>query len=116
MRWLAQALEFVQGQADARLWDELIARAGASPALAGALLERIGGAADARPLLAALPRGARIERLRDRLRKLLADVRAQAALWHGCNACLRADVVAGGRSLYSGATRALRPNQVRWAT
>ena len=104
----------MQGQADARLWDELIARAGASPLLAGALLERIGGAADARPLLVALPSGARIERLRDRLRKLLADVRAQAALWQGCNTCLRADVVAGGRLLYAGSTRALRPTQVRW--
>lgn len=109
-----QALEFVQGQADARLWEELVARAGAAPALAGVLLERIGSATDARPLIAALPADAHIERLRERLCKLLADVRAQAALWHGCSACLRADAVAGSRALYAGATRAMRPQAVRW--
>jgi hypothetical protein len=109
-----QALEFVQGQGDSRLWDELVLRAGAAPQLAGALLERIGSSADARPLIAALPQGASIERLRERLVKLLTDVRALSALWQGCAACLRADVVSGSRAMYSGAARALRPSAVRF--
>jgi len=109
------ALEFVTSQGDSRLWDELIVRAGAAPPLAGALLERIGGAVDARPLLAALPRGACIERLRDRLVKLLHDVRAQEALWRGCAACLCSDVVEGSRQLHARTTRALPPRAVRLA-
>ena len=109
-----QALEFVQAQGDTRLWDELIRRAGAAPQLAGALLERIGSSADARPLIVALLPGARIERLRERLVKMLTDVRALSALWQGCAACLRADVVAGSRAMYSGAARAMRPTAVRW--
>jgi len=109
------ALEFVTSQADGRLWDELILRAGSSPQLAGALLERIGGAVDARPLIAALPRGAQVERLRERLVKLLGDVRAQEALWRGCTACLNADVVQGVRQLHARSCRALRPQEVRWA-
>ena len=109
-----QALEFVQAQGDTRLWDELIRRAGAAPQLAGALLERIGSSADARPLITALLPGARIERLRERLVKMLTDVRALSALWQGCAACLRADVVAGSRAMYGGAARAMRPSAVRW--
>ena len=107
------AVAFVSEQNDAALWGELVARAAAAPALAGALLEHIGGAADARPLLVALPAGMRMERLRERLGGLLTDARREAGMWTDCAACLHADLVAGSRTLYAGGARAMAPASVR---
>jgi hypothetical protein len=56
-----------------------------------------------------------VDRLRERLAKLLADVRAQEALWRGCAACLSGDVVEGARQLHARTTRALPAAAVRWA-
>jgi hypothetical protein len=92
--FVATATEFVQGQQDEELWDELISNSLGSPELVGALLERIGRYTDPLGLIRRLPPGMDIPHLRDRLVQIVAAYRTQASLRHGCNAILRADCAA----------------------
>jgi len=105
---IEQAIEFVQGQQDDDLWEELIKHSLSSPALVGALLEHIGLYIDPLNLLRRLPEGMQIPKLRDRLVRIVADYRAQTSLRDGCNNILRADCAALSGKHHLEARRAVR--------
>ncbi|PNH02973.1 Vacuolar protein sorting-associated protein 41, partial [Tetrabaena socialis] len=101
------AIDFVVGQRDDELWGRLIDWALGSPDTTGALLDCIGGYVDPLLLVRRIPRGMRVERLRDRLRAIIADYRTQTSLREGCNAILRSDCRHLLAKLYDGTRRVL---------
>ncbi|KAK3247688.1 Vacuolar protein sorting-associated protein 41 [Cymbomonas tetramitiformis] len=105
---IEQAIDFVQGQQDDDLWEELIVHSLEDPKLVGALLERIGLYIDPLVLLRRLSTGVEIPHLRNRLVRILADYRTQTSLRHGCNAILRADCASLAARLHFEARRAVR--------
>eukprot|EP00899_Mesostigma_viride_P008015 jgi/Mesvir1/17214/Mv07628-RA.1 len=86
-----QAIQFVTGQQDDELWEELISRSLANPQLVGMLLEHIGAHVDPLQVLRQVPLGMPIPRLRDRLVRIVSDYRTAMSLRHGCNAILKSD-------------------------
>ncbi|GIL83995.1 hypothetical protein Vretifemale_12716 [Volvox reticuliferus] len=104
---IPRAIDFVVGQRDDELWGRLIDWALGSSETTGALLDCIGGYVDPLLLVRRIPRGMRVERLRDRLRAIIADYRTQTSLREGCNAILRSDCRHLLSKLYDGTRRAL---------
>ncbi|GLC58944.1 hypothetical protein PLESTB_001420000 [Pleodorina starrii] len=104
---IPRAIDFVVGQRDEELWGRLIDWALGSPETTGALLDCIGGYVDPLLLVKRIPLGMRVERLRDRLRAIIADYRTQTSLREGCNAILRSDCRHLLAKLYDGTRRAL---------
>ncbi|KXZ53112.1 hypothetical protein GPECTOR_7g1002 [Gonium pectorale] len=102
-----QAIDFVVGARDPELWLRLIDWALSSPATTGDLLDCIGGHVEPLTLVRRIPRGMRVERLRDRLRAIIADYRTQTSLREGCNAILRSDCRHLMAKLYDGTKRVL---------
>ncbi|MEW5317234.1 MAG: hypothetical protein WDW38_008551 [Sanguina aurantia] len=105
---IPQAIEFVRGQHDDKLWGELMDWALESADTTGALLDQIGGYIDPLSLIQRIPRGMAIPRLRDRLRVIIADFRTQTSLREGCNVILRADCTALVRRLYREVRRSVQ--------
>jgi hypothetical protein len=56
-----------------------------------------------------------VERLVERLKKLLADVASHEALWRGCAACLSADACEASKYLHFQSRRSLRTSALRFA-
>ncbi|EFJ47940.1 hypothetical protein VOLCADRAFT_61071, partial [Volvox carteri f. nagariensis] len=113
---IPQAIDFVVGQRDEDLWGRLIDWALGSPETTGALLDCIGGFVDPLLLVRRIPLGMKVDRLRDRLRAIIADYRqvergvgldTQTSLREGCNAILRSDCRHLLAKLYDGTRRAL---------
>ncbi|GLI60125.1 hypothetical protein VaNZ11_002165 [Volvox africanus] len=104
---IPRAIDFVVGQRDDELWGRLIDWALGSSETTGALLDCIGGYVDPLLLVRRIPRGMRVERLRDRLRAIIADYRTQTSFREGCNAILRSDCRHLLSKLYDGTRRAL---------
>ncbi|KAF5836122.1 hypothetical protein DUNSADRAFT_6375 [Dunaliella salina] len=88
---IPQAIEFVRGQRDDELWEQLMSWALGSPETTGALLDHIGGHINPLSIIRRLPTGTSIPRLRDRVISIIADFRTQTSLHEGCNTILRAD-------------------------
>ncbi|KAG2441412.1 hypothetical protein HYH02_010000 [Chlamydomonas schloesseri] len=104
---IPRAIDFVVGQRDEELWGRLIDWALGSPDTTGQLLDCIGGYVDPLLLVRRIPRGMEVERLRDRLRAIIADYRTQTSLREGCNAILRSDCRHLLARLLDGSRRAL---------
>ncbi|GFR40551.1 hypothetical protein Agub_g1126, partial [Astrephomene gubernaculifera] len=104
---IPRAIDFVVRQRDEELWGRLIDWALGGSETTGALLDCIGGYVDPLLLVRRIPRGMRVERLRDRLRAIIADYRTQTSLREGCNAILRSDCRHLMARLYDGTKKAL---------
>lgn len=108
LRDVEGAVAFVQEARDEELWELLISLTLGDAALAGDLLDHAGGGVDPLRLVAAIPEEMQIERLRDRLVRVISDFRAALSLQSGCNAVLRTDCLELGDRLYSQLRRALK--------
>ena len=122
LRDVQGAVTFVQDSAvqdDSSLWDLLISLTLGDAALTGALLDHAptgggsggGGTSsclDPLRLVESIPEDIKIERLRDRLIRVITDFKATVSLQSGCNAVLRADCLKLGDQLYSELRRALK--------
>lgn len=108
---LAQAIEFVTEQNDDALWDDLIEHSMQNAQFVSGLLEHIGAHVDPLKLIKRIPDGVHIERLRDRLVKIISDYNLQMSLREGCNVILTADVVSLEEKLNRGQCRAMKVEQ-----
>lgn len=90
---MQEAIEFVAGQHDDDLWEELITQSLSNPQMVGALFEHSAGNIDPLHLVNRVPNGMHIPRLRDRLVRIITDYRTETSLRHGCNDILKADCV-----------------------
>ncbi len=125
LRDVEGAVTFVQdssiAQDDSSLWELLISLTLGDAALTGALLDHApagargggGGCIDPLRLVEAIPRDIKIERLRDRLVRVITDFKATVSLQSGCNAVLRTDCLELGDKLYRELTRALKTLFIR---
>mmetsp|Transcript_11548 Transcript_11548/g.42238 ORF Transcript_11548/g.42238 Transcript_11548/m.42238 type:complete len:1091 (-) Transcript_11548:113-3385(-) len=86
-----QAIEFVHAQRDPGLRDELIQRAFARPQLAADLLQHIGSDIEPLELLRHIPLRMPIPGLRDRLTRIVSDMRTEKVLREDCNTILKKD-------------------------
>lgn len=121
LRDVAGAVAFVQEQHDDELWELLISLTLGDAALAGELLDHAGGAVDPLRVVGALPEDMAIDRLRDRLVRIIGDFKAVMSLQQGCNAVLKADCLELADELYSRLRRAMRRVHMmrpggRWVT
>jgi hypothetical protein len=122
LRDVEGAVTFVKDSRDDELWDLLISLTLGDAALTGALLDHAGGSCvDPLRLVTSIPDDIKIERLRDRLVRVITDFRATVSLQRGCNAVLRADCLELGDKLYLELKRALKTLFVlkpdgRWST
>lgn len=66
-------LSFVLAQGEESLWEALIAHCLAEPALVAPLLQDIGAHVDPLEVVKRIPRGMRIEGLREKLVKIISD-------------------------------------------
>jgi hypothetical protein len=97
---VVQAIDFIEGQKEEALWEELLQRCLKSPRLISDLLEHIGGNIDPIRLVRSIPSGEEIPHLRDKLVKIISDYHVQMSLREGCNAVLKSDCVALAEQLY----------------
>lgn len=132
LRDVQGAVKFVQDNAvhdDSSLWELLISLTLGDAALTGALLDHAptggggggGGCVDPLRLVESIPEDIKIERLRDRLIRVMTDFKATVSLQSGCNAVLRADCLKLADQLYGELRRALKTVFVlkpggRWST
>jgi len=132
LRDVQGAVTFVQDSAipdDSSLWELLISLTLGDAALTGALLDYaptgggggISSCVDPLRLVESIPEDIKIERLRDRLIRVITDFKATVSLQSGCNAVLKADCLKLGDRLYSELRRALRTLYVlkpggKWST
>ncbi|KAL4447636.1 hypothetical protein ABPG75_004855 [Micractinium tetrahymenae] len=100
LRDVGQAVEFVQLQRDDDLWEQLIALTLGDAQLTGALLDHAGGYIDPLRVVSQIPQHMKVDNLRGRLVKIIADFRTQMCLQQGCNTILRHDCVVLANRLY----------------
>ena len=108
LRDVEGAVAFVQESRDEELWELLISLTLGDAALAGDLLDHAGGGVDPLRLVEAIPDEMQIDRLRDRLVRVISDFRSALSLQSGCNAVLRTDCLELGDRLYRHLRRALK--------
>jgi len=88
-----QAIDFIETQNDQDLWEDLIDYSMQRPKFVSDLLEHIGAYVDPLRLVKRIPEGMNIEKLRDRLVKIISDYNLQMSLREGCMNVLKADCV-----------------------
>jgi vacuolar protein sorting-associated protein 41 len=109
LRDVEGAVTFVQDSRDDELWELLISLTLGDAALTGELLDHAGSSCvDPLRFIEKIPENIKIERLRDRLVRVITDFRATVSLQSGCNAVLRADCLELGDKLYLELRRALK--------
>jgi hypothetical protein len=72
-----QAIDFIETQNDQDLWEDLIDYSMKHPKFVSGLLEHIGAYVDPLRLVKRIPSGMEIEKLRDRLVKIISDYNLQ---------------------------------------
>ncbi|KAK2079677.1 hypothetical protein QBZ16_002072 [Prototheca wickerhamii] len=109
LRDIPAAVTFAREQRDDELWALLLdlGLGQGDAALAGELLDALGGAVDPLSIVRRIPAGLRIERLGPRLAHVLRESRGAAALQAGCAAILRADEETLAAKLHRALTAAL---------
>lgn len=105
---VGEALAFCQEHADEELWEHLITLCLSRPSLVAPLLQDIGAHVDPIKVVKRIPMGMKIEGLREKLSKIIADYHLQMSLREGCEHILKSDVVLLGRRLNRLQRRALR--------
>jgi hypothetical protein len=109
------AIEFVEEQHDAELWEDLIDMSMKNPKFVSGLLEHIGAYVDPIRLVKRIPSGMQIVGLRDRLVKIISDYNLQMSLREGCKEILKADCVDLAKRLNRGQKRAIQIEESRCA-
>jgi len=106
-----QAIEFIEGQNDEELWDDLIDYSMKNPQFVSGLLEHIGAYVDPIKLIKRIPTGMEITALRDRLVKIISDYNLQMSLREGCKEVLKADCVDLAERLYRAQRKGFKTEQ-----